>query len=101
MYREIHDEDDTAETTERFARSVHYDPYDPHKRQQYKAPPGYCDCCVPVICKPPQEFDYDNCKCVCPKKKCLPGHNFNPKTCKCECPKGTYLDKKRLRCVGM
>ena len=76
-------------------------PHDPYKLTLRAVPAGYCDCCVPVICKPPQEFDYDNCKCVCPKKKCLPGHKFNPKTCKCECPEGSIMDKKRMKCIGM
>lgn len=82
-------------------KSYDKDPYDSYKRPLHPVPAGYCDCCVPVICKPPKQFDYDDCKCVCPKKKCLPGHYFNPKTCECECPDGTYLDKKTMRCIGM
>ena len=77
------------------------DPYDGYKHPLYPVPAGHCDCCEPKLCYPPRKFDYDICDCVCPKKKCLPGHKFNPKTCKCECPKGTYLDKKKQRCVGM
>ena len=82
-------------------KNYNYDPYDPYKQLLRPVPAGYCDCCVPTLCYPPKQFDYDDCKCVCPKKKCLPGHYFNPETCKCECPKGTYFDKNKQRCVGV
>ena len=93
------DEESELERSKRMVK----DSYGNNKKDDYKypGPPGYCDCCKPRICKPRLDFDSKTCSCVCRRRKCPLGLTFNPKTCQCECPKGTYLDRKRLRCVGM